>query len=260
MMYRRIARARRADHAVRSATIPTRISRSPRAAWSGCRTPTRRPAAIPYSTPIARPELHPQLHQGHDGCLRRHDHLPRRRSHRIPIAQTIGKVFPGLLKPLEAMPETLRTRLRYPQQIFALQAAMFATFHMTSPAVFYNREDQWEIPTFDSAGQPAGADASLLHDHEAAGRDRRRVHPDAAVHAARERQPRGVDGRAQRRRQLRPARRLPVPEADGDLRTAAGGRPHQPGPGDLAADHAVEPAGVGSDPGHAAGDSRSRSR
>ena len=51
------------------------------------------------------------------------------------------------------MPEDLRTRLRYPQQIFALQAAMFATFHMTNPAVFYNREDQWEIPAFDVGGK-----------------------------------------------------------------------------------------------------------
>ena len=50
------------------------------------------------------------------------------------------------------MPETLRTRLRYPQQIFAMQAAMFATFHMTNPAVFYNREDQWEIPVVRQLG------------------------------------------------------------------------------------------------------------
>jgi uncharacterized membrane protein (UPF0182 family) len=71
-----------------------------------------------------------------------------------PIAATIGKVFPGLLQPLETMPGDLRTRLRYPQQIFALQAAMFATFHMQNPAVFYNREDQWEIPSFDVGGQP----------------------------------------------------------------------------------------------------------
>jgi uncharacterized protein len=70
-----------------------------------------------------------------------------------PIARTLGRIFPGLLKPLETMPETLRTRLRYPQQIFAIQAAMFATFHMTNPAVFYNREDQWEIPSFGSEGQ-----------------------------------------------------------------------------------------------------------
>jgi len=71
-----------------------------------------------------------------------------------PIAQTVGKSFPGLLKPLDTMPEDLRTRLRYPQQIFAMQASMFATFHMLNPAVFYNREDQWEIPSFDVSGKP----------------------------------------------------------------------------------------------------------
>ena len=70
-----------------------------------------------------------------------------------PIAATIGRVFPSLFKPLDAMPEDLRQRLRYPQAIFAMQAAMFATFHMTNPAVFYNREDQWEIPAFDVGGQ-----------------------------------------------------------------------------------------------------------
>ncbi len=70
-----------------------------------------------------------------------------------PLAATIGKVFPELFKPIDAMPEDLRTRLRYPQHIFALQAAMYATFHMESPAVFYNREDQWEIPAFEAGGQ-----------------------------------------------------------------------------------------------------------
>jgi uncharacterized protein len=70
-----------------------------------------------------------------------------------PIAATIGKVFPGLFQPIEAMPADLRGRLRYPQTIFAMQAAMFATFHMTNPANFYNREDQYEIPAFDVGGQ-----------------------------------------------------------------------------------------------------------
>ncbi len=70
-----------------------------------------------------------------------------------PIAATIGRVFPSLLKPIGDMPEDLRRRLRYPQAIFAMQAAMFATFHMTNPAVFYNREDQWEIPAFEIGGQ-----------------------------------------------------------------------------------------------------------
>jgi uncharacterized membrane protein (UPF0182 family) len=70
-----------------------------------------------------------------------------------PVAATIGRVFPGLFTPLEKMPEDLRTRLRYPQLIFSMQAAMYATFHMTNPAVFYNREDQWEIPAFEINNQ-----------------------------------------------------------------------------------------------------------
>ena len=70
-----------------------------------------------------------------------------------PIAATIGKVFPDLFKPLADMPGDLESRLRYPQAIFATQAAMFATFHMTNPAIFYNREDQWEVPSFDVEGQ-----------------------------------------------------------------------------------------------------------
>jgi uncharacterized membrane protein (UPF0182 family) len=71
-----------------------------------------------------------------------------------PIARTIGRMFPGLLQPIETMPEDLRARLRYPHGIFSLQASMFATFHMLNPAVFYNREDQWGIPSFDVGGQP----------------------------------------------------------------------------------------------------------
>jgi len=69
-----------------------------------------------------------------------------------PIARTWGKIFPALLEPLERMPEGLRSRLRYPQDIFAVQTSVFATYHMTSPAVFYNREDQWQIPVLDGAG------------------------------------------------------------------------------------------------------------
>ena len=71
-----------------------------------------------------------------------------------PIAATLGRIFPELFRPLGDMPEDLRTRLRYPTGIFALQAAMFATFHMTNPATLYNREDQWDIPSLE---QGAGA-------------------------------------------------------------------------------------------------------
>jgi uncharacterized membrane protein (UPF0182 family) len=66
-----------------------------------------------------------------------------------PIGATLARIFPGLFKPLSDMPADLRTRLRYPRGIFSLQTAMFATFHMTNPATYYNREDQWEIPSIE---------------------------------------------------------------------------------------------------------------
>ena len=68
-----------------------------------------------------------------------------------PILATYGAIFPGMFKPLEQMPAALRAHIRYPEDIFAIQAAVFATYHMTEPAVFYNREDQWEVPTIDDA-------------------------------------------------------------------------------------------------------------
>ncbi len=70
-----------------------------------------------------------------------------------PIAATLSRIFPGLVRPMAEMPEGLRSRLRYPRTIFTLQAAMFATYHMRNPAVFYNKEDQWEVPAIDRGGQ-----------------------------------------------------------------------------------------------------------
>ena len=73
-----------------------------------------------------------------------------------PVAATMARSFPDFFRPLEAMPEGLRTRLRYPQGIFQVQTSMFSTFHMTNPAVFYNKEDQWEVPAIErTAGQAA---------------------------------------------------------------------------------------------------------
>jgi uncharacterized membrane protein (UPF0182 family) len=63
-----------------------------------------------------------------------------------PITLAYGKIFPELLKPLEKMPEDLRSHIRYPQDLFAIQAHMYATYHMQDPQVFYNKEDLLSIP------------------------------------------------------------------------------------------------------------------
>jgi uncharacterized membrane protein (UPF0182 family) len=71
-----------------------------------------------------------------------------------PMARTLQRIFPTLFRPLADMPDDMRTRLRYPEGIFGLQAAMYATYHMTNPAVFYNKEDLWEIPMIGNEPQP----------------------------------------------------------------------------------------------------------
>jgi len=63
-----------------------------------------------------------------------------------PIIQTWSKIFPHLFKSLAEMPKTIRSHIRYPEDLFSTQAERLLTYHMTDPQVFYNREDQWEIP------------------------------------------------------------------------------------------------------------------
>jgi uncharacterized membrane protein (UPF0182 family) len=76
---------------------------------------------------------------------------------RDPVLATYANVFSGMFKPLAEMPATLRSHIRYPEDLFALQASVFATYHMTEPPVFYNREDQWEVPTIDDSGEAQAA-------------------------------------------------------------------------------------------------------
>jgi uncharacterized membrane protein (UPF0182 family) len=70
-----------------------------------------------------------------------------------PIIKTWGRIFAGLLKPLGEMPQELRAHIRYPEDIFLVQADMYRTYHMTDPQVFYNREDLWAFPRENYAGE-----------------------------------------------------------------------------------------------------------
>jgi uncharacterized membrane protein (UPF0182 family) len=63
-----------------------------------------------------------------------------------PLVQTYWRIFPDLFRPASDMPEGLRRHIRYPEDLFRVQAQLYATYHMTDPQVFYNREDLWQIP------------------------------------------------------------------------------------------------------------------
>jgi uncharacterized membrane protein (UPF0182 family) len=63
-----------------------------------------------------------------------------------PMIRAYKKVFPDLFRPIDQMPRGQRDQVRYPQDLFDVQASMFRVYHMRDPVMFYNREDMWEFP------------------------------------------------------------------------------------------------------------------
>lgn len=69
------------------------------------------------------------------------------------VIRTLEKAFPIFKRD---MPEEFRRHIRYPINLFEIQAKVFSTYHMTDVEVFYNKEDAWEIPMeiFESSKIP----------------------------------------------------------------------------------------------------------
>lgn len=62
-----------------------------------------------------------------------------------PIVRAYGKLFPEMFKDISEMPSQIREHVRYPVDLFYVQAQMLSTYHMTDVQVFYNREDRWSV-------------------------------------------------------------------------------------------------------------------
>jgi len=63
-----------------------------------------------------------------------------------PIVKTYSTIFPDLFKPFSEMPADLKKHIRYPKDLFEIQAGTYTTYHMEDVQVFYNQEDLWQIP------------------------------------------------------------------------------------------------------------------
>jgi len=63
-----------------------------------------------------------------------------------PLIKVYQKIFKQLFKGFEQMPDDLKAHIRYPRDLFQIQAELYSTYHMTNPDVFYNKEDYWNIP------------------------------------------------------------------------------------------------------------------
>jgi len=79
-----------------------------------------------------------------------------------PLIASWAAIFPHLLKPLDAMPAALRSHIRYPEDLFNIQSKRLLTYHMSDPQVFYNREDQWQVPTEIYGNKPQAVEPYYL--------------------------------------------------------------------------------------------------
>jgi uncharacterized membrane protein (UPF0182 family) len=70
-----------------------------------------------------------------------------------PILAAYRAIFPSLFKDASTMPAGLRKHVRYPELLLKLQAEVYGLYHMTNPAVFYNREDLWTVATEVGLGE-----------------------------------------------------------------------------------------------------------
>jgi uncharacterized membrane protein (UPF0182 family) len=62
-----------------------------------------------------------------------------------PIIRTYGKIFPGLFQEIDRMPDSLKQHIKYPEDLFTIQAQIYATYHMGDPRVFFIKEDKWSV-------------------------------------------------------------------------------------------------------------------
>ncbi|MDR3331768.1 MAG: UPF0182 family protein [Synergistaceae bacterium] len=60
-----------------------------------------------------------------------------------PLIKSWAGIFPGLFKPMDAIPDDIAAHFRYPEEYFEVQSEVYRIYHMTDTNTYYNREDVW---------------------------------------------------------------------------------------------------------------------
>nr|CRL78140.1 transmembrane protein [Mycolicibacterium komanii] len=63
-----------------------------------------------------------------------------------PVLQAWMKVFPGTVKPKSEITPELQQHLRYPEDLFKVQRALLAKYHVDDPVTFFSTSDFWDVP------------------------------------------------------------------------------------------------------------------
>jgi uncharacterized membrane protein (UPF0182 family) len=63
-----------------------------------------------------------------------------------PVLQAWMNVFPGTVKPKSDISPELQEHLRYPEDLFKVQRALLAKYHVNDPVTFFSTSDFWDVP------------------------------------------------------------------------------------------------------------------
>jgi uncharacterized protein len=74
-----------------------------------------------------------------------------------PIIRAYENAFHGMFTPASKMSAQLKAHLRYPEDIFAVQATMFGKYHITTASSFYSAADAWQLSPSPGSGSPSSA-------------------------------------------------------------------------------------------------------
>jgi uncharacterized membrane protein (UPF0182 family) len=78
-----------------------------------------------------------------------------------PIVQVWDRAFPGLFTPIGEAPDELASHFRYPENMFQIQAAQYANYHVDDAQAFYQKRDFWQIPPDPTLGAVASTTGGL---------------------------------------------------------------------------------------------------
>jgi hypothetical protein len=74
-----------------------------------------------------------------------------------PILQAYSAAFPHMFVSLKDMPQSVRAHLRYPEDIFSVQSAIYGRYHLQNPQQFYTASNAWQLSPTAGAGPQSQA-------------------------------------------------------------------------------------------------------
>jgi uncharacterized membrane protein (UPF0182 family) len=78
-----------------------------------------------------------------------------------PLIRAYRAIFPSLFKEASEMPAFLQAHVRYPEDLFSIQARVLSRFHVQDPLVFFNQTSFWDIPREALEQRENGARAAM---------------------------------------------------------------------------------------------------